>query len=70
MTVPPVPDRPGDSARWFAALRSLRDEIAADHPSVIGLSMGMSDDFEVAVAEGATILRVGRAIFEPFDDKG
>jgi pyridoxal phosphate enzyme (YggS family) len=70
MTVPPRPERPGDSARWFAALRGLRERIALDHPEVVHLSMGMSDDYEVAVEEGATILRIGRAIFEPFPDRG
>jgi uncharacterized pyridoxal phosphate-containing UPF0001 family protein len=70
MTVPPRVDRAADAARWFSALRDLRDQIAVNHPGVTELSMGMTDDFEVAVAEGATILRVGRAIFDPFDDKG
>ena len=70
MTVPPRPDHPGDSARWFSELRELRDAMAADHPGVTELSMGMSDDFEVAVAEGATILRVGRAIFDPVRNEG
>jgi pyridoxal phosphate enzyme (YggS family) len=70
MTVPPRPEHPGDSARWFSTLRELRDDLVTDFPSVTELSMGMSDDFEVAVAEGATILRVGRAIFEPFRNEG
>ncbi len=69
MTVPPRPESPEDSARWFAMLRHLRDRIAADHPEVKELSMGMTDDFEVAIAEGATIVRVGRAIFDPFEEK-
>jgi pyridoxal phosphate enzyme (YggS family) len=55
MTVPP----PGTDPRpYFAALRALRD---AEH--LRELSMGMSDDFEIAIAEGATMIRVGRAIF-------
>jgi len=69
MTVPPRPERPEDSARWFDLLRRLRDSISLDHPTVTELSMGMSDDFEVAVGEGATILRVGRAIFDPSADE-
>jgi pyridoxal phosphate enzyme (YggS family) len=69
MAVPPRPDTPSDSARWFTALRELRDRLGRDHPGLRELSMGMSDDFEVAVAEGSTILRVGRAIFDPFDDE-
>jgi pyridoxal phosphate enzyme (YggS family) len=57
MAVPPHAD---DPRRWFAA---LRDQAAAlDLPE---LSMGMTDDFEVAVEEGATIVRVGRALFGP-----
>ena len=70
MTVPPRPERTGDSARWFSQLRHLRDDLAVDHPSLTELSMGMSDDFETAIAEGATILRVGRAIFDPFRNEG
>jgi pyridoxal phosphate enzyme (YggS family) len=64
MSVPPPADRPEDSRRWFVALRALRDREATrtgrDLPE---LSMGMSDDFEVAVEEGATLVRVGRALF-------
>jgi hypothetical protein len=63
MAIPPVADDPEDVRRHFAALRRLRDRIVVDHPSVSGLSMGMSDDFEVAIEEGATSIRVGRAIF-------
>lgn len=47
----------------FALLRGLRDVLAADGLALDTLSMGMSDDLEVAVAEGATIVRVGTAIF-------
>lgn len=63
MTIPPLADDPERARPHFAALRRLRDRIVADHPSVTGLSMGMTDDFEVAVEEGATSIRVGRAIF-------
>jgi PLP dependent protein len=55
MTVPPHDD---DPRRWFAALRDLGGRTGVD-----GLSMGMSEDFEIAVEEGATIVRVGRALF-------
>ncbi len=65
MTIPPHGDSPEQGRRWFALLRSLRDEIARDHPEVVELSMGMSEDLEVAIEEGATIIRVGRAIFDP-----
>jgi len=66
MTMPPYSDNPENSRPYFQALRKLRDDIsAADIPSIPmdELSMGMTDDFEVAIEEGATIIRVGRAIF-------
>lgn len=50
----------------FVLLRSLRDQMRAEHPELIGpgeLSMGMSGDFEVAIEEGSTVVRVGQAIF-------
>ena len=66
MIVPPFPTVPEDSRPWFARLRTLRDDLVskglpADRLSQ--LSMGMSQDFEVAIEEGATIVRVGTAIF-------
>jgi PLP dependent protein len=66
MIVPPIPEQPEASRPWFRRLRDLRDSfVAAGMPadSLSHLSMGMSDDFEVAIAEGATIVRVGSAIF-------
>jgi len=66
MTLPPVPDTPEDARPYFRRLRGLRDEwLAAGVPASMlrELSMGMSGDFEVAIAEGATIVRVGTAIF-------
>jgi pyridoxal phosphate enzyme (YggS family) len=63
MAIPPMPERPEDSRPWFEQLRSLRDELWRDRPEPGELSMGMTDDFEVAVACGATLVRVGRAIF-------
>ncbi len=63
MAIPPIGDEPGDSRPFFAELRSLRDRVVVDHPSLTGLSMGMTDDFEVAIEEGATVIRIGRAIF-------
>ncbi len=64
MTVPPEAEDPEGARRFFAELRALRDRHggAAVLPE---LSMGMSHDFEVAIAEGATIVRVGTAIFGP-----
>lgn len=58
-----------ESRRWFGVLRGLRDEIVTAHPRAAGLSMGMTNDFAAAVEEGATVLRVGRAIFQP-EEKG
>ncbi len=55
MTIPPVSD---DARPFFRALRAMRDDLGLTE-----LSMGMTDDFEVAIEEGATIVRVGRAIF-------
>ena len=66
MTLPPAPETPEDSRRWFRQLRELRDRWQASGvPATMlqELSMGMSADFEVAVEEGATIVRVGSAIF-------
>jgi len=66
MTIPPIPDTPEDARPWFRRLRELRDGWLSDgHSASVlrELSMGMSGDFEVAVAEGATIVRVGTAIF-------
>ena len=66
MTLPPVPDTPEDARPYFRRLRELKDEwLAAGVPArmVRELSMGMSGDFEVAIEEGATIVRVGTAIF-------
>ena len=66
MTLPPVPDTPEDARPYFRRLRELREEwLAAGVPASMlrELSMGMSGDFEVAIQEGATIVRVGTAIF-------
>ncbi len=65
MTVAPVAADPEAVRPVFAALRRLRDDLARRYPTCAWqhLSMGMSDDFEVAVEEGATLVRIGRAIF-------
>ena len=66
MTLPPAPETPEESRRWFRRLRELRDAWQASGvPASMlrELSMGMSGDYEVAVEEGATIVRVGTAIF-------
>ena len=51
----------------FRTLRELRDEAQVKHPGVTRLSMGMSGDFEIAIEEGATDIRVGQMIFGPRD---
>ena len=58
MTMPPRAERPEDSRRWFAALR----ELAEQHELGV-LSMGTTQDFEVAVEEGATNVRLGTRLF-------
>ena len=65
MTMAPIVPEPERARPVFRALRALRDDLARRFPQVdLGhLSMGMTDDFEVAVEEGATIVRIGRAIF-------
>lgn len=67
MTMAPIVASPELARPVFIRLRELRDELAADFPQTDWreLSMGMTDDFEVAVEEGATLVRVGRAIFAP-----
>jgi PLP dependent protein len=66
MTVPPYSDDPEGARRYFRKLRELRDRLAARNlPSVNldALSMGMSHDFEVAIEEGSTCVRIGTAMF-------
>jgi PLP dependent protein len=66
MTVPPFTEDAGEARPYFRELRALRDQLAARHfPAVLMdvLSMGMSHDFEVAIEEGSTWVRVGTAIF-------
>lgn len=63
MAIPPISDDPQAQRPHFALLRDLRDDLSRDHPGMEELSMGMTDDFEVAVEEGSSIIRVGRAIF-------
>lgn len=64
MIIPPNPTRPEDSRPWFTALADLGALLVAEHPGATELSMGMSDDFEVAVECGATMVRLGRTIFD------
>lgn len=59
MTIAPLADKPEEARQYFVKLRELREAL---NPSWV-LSMGMTDDFEVAIEEGADIIRLGRAIF-------
>lgn len=72
MTIPPLPPDdvdPDDAARGhFAALRRLRDRARQRWPEIVHLSMGMTADLEAAVEEGATMVRVGTALFGPRQD--
>ncbi len=66
MLLPPWSDDPEAARPWFRRLRALRDELQAGAPASVRLdelSMGMSHDFEAAIEEGATMIRVGTAIF-------
>jgi pyridoxal phosphate enzyme (YggS family) len=66
MAIPPPGQRPEDSRPYFRRLRVLRDRLrptAAPNCPLRELSMGMTDDFTVAIEEGATMVRIGRAIF-------
>jgi len=65
MTMPPPADDAETVRPAFRALRALRDGLATPASPLAVLSMGMSDDFEVAIAEGATMVRIGTAIFGP-----
>ena len=68
MAIPPVSEKKGDNCKYFAKMRNLYIDIGAkkyDNVSMVCLSMGMSDDFEDAIAEGSTMIRVGTAIFGP-----
>jgi pyridoxal phosphate enzyme (YggS family) len=66
MLIPPAVDNPEDARPWFRRLRDVRDRLTAqgvNRDQLTELSMGMSHDFEVAIEEGATMVRVGTAIF-------
>lgn len=64
MTMAPLVED-AEQVRWvFRKLRELRDELVDRWPNVVHLSMGMTNDFEVAIEEGATMVRIGRAILK------
>jgi pyridoxal phosphate enzyme (YggS family) len=64
MCIPPAGESPEESRPWFVKLRELRDSLENEFcVKLDGLSMGMSGDFEIAIEEGATCVRVGSSIF-------
>lgn len=66
MTMAPFSENPESARPYFRQLRQLRDDLQGKFSqSLLHLSMGMSQDFEVAVEEGATMVRLGTAIFQP-----
>ena len=64
MTIAPLVDEPEKTRPYFRQLRELRDYLRAMNYELGILSMGMTDDFEVAIEEGSNMVRIGRAIFE------
>jgi hypothetical protein len=65
MAIPPLSEDAEQMRPHFRALRRMRDQLMELHGQVRELSMGMTDDFEIAIEEGASLIRVGRAIFGP-----
>jgi pyridoxal phosphate enzyme (YggS family) len=63
MCIPPDEDDPARQRTWFAAMRHALEELNASGASLDTLSMGMSGDFEAAILEGATLVRIGTALF-------
>ncbi len=65
MAIPPLSLEPEDSRPYFEELRQIAEDIQSTGQVLPWLSMGMTNDFEIAVEEGASFIRVGRAIFDP-----
>ena len=65
MTLAPLGATAEDARPWFRRLRELRDRVREGLPQVVELSMGMSLDYRVAIEEGATMVRIGTALFGP-----
>ena len=66
MAIPPISEEPGGNSKYFAQMHQLLVDIRAkkyDNVSMACLSMGMTDDFTDAIANGSTMIRVGTAIF-------
>ena len=64
MAIPPMTDDPEDVAPWFRMLRGIYEDYQDRNERIDVCSMGMTNDLEIAILEGATMIRVGRAIFE------
>jgi len=64
MTIAPLVDDPEKARPYFRKLRELRDQLQTPNSQLRTLSMGMSDDFEAAIEEGANMVRIGRALFD------
>lgn len=69
MTLPPLGESAEDARPWFRRLREMLDEQQEQHPQLVELSMGMSLDYEVAIEEGATMVRIGTALFGERDKR-
>ena len=69
-TIPPLTPTAEEARPWFVRLRELRDPIRRTYPDVLELSMGMSLDYQVAIEEGATMVRIGTALFGPRPARG
>jgi len=68
MTIPPYSTNPENSRKYYTRLRQLRDlcsDLEVQGVQLDELSMGMSNDFEVAIEEGATLVRIGTELFGP-----
>ena len=69
MAIPPISEIPGANRPYFAQMRQLfvdiQEKMSDNQNKIVCLSMGMSGDFEDAIAEGATLVRVGTALFGP-----
>ena len=65
MAIPPYTSDPEETRPWFVQLRGIFERFTETTRTVDTLSMGMSNDFEVAIEEGATLVRIGTAIFGP-----
>ena len=65
MTMPPYPEDPEESRPYYKELAALSEQLLEVLPQAAELSMGMSRDFEIAIEEGATLVRIGTAIFGP-----